>query len=199
MNEGVFFLDNELALLNSMLNGDCEFQKYCEGGDYYELWNSLLGVRDGESFIFKLSFRRADDKSFDNDVSTNRPESTSIVIQITDSGPRLPEVREIAASISSGNWRVSEVDSIDSDFVDIVDSGGERVARVYSTGRDPNPIINASNIVNAQNNISTLMERAEYYKKKLYNDLDIIKEKLEEASGTKIEIVKNEQLNRADF
>lgn len=198
MNEGVFFLDNELALLNSMLNGDCEFQKYCEGGDYYELWNSLLGVSDGESFIFKLSFRKSDDQSFNN-VNTVHPESARIVIRITDSGPRLPEVREIAASISSGDWRVSEVDSIDNDFIDITDSSGERVARVYSTGMEPNPIINASNIVNAQNNISTLIERAEYYKKKLYNDLDIIKEKLEEASGTKIEIIKNEQVNRADF
>jgi len=198
MNEGVFFLNNELALLNSMLNGDCEFQKYCEGGDYYELWNSLLGVRDGESFIFKLSFGRADEETC-ADSKPNSSGARSIVIEIEDSGPKLPEVRSLSASISNGNWRVREIDSIDSDFIDILDSSGDRVARVYSTGCEPNPIVNASNIVNAQNNISTLISRAEYYKEKLYNDMHIIKEKLEEASGTKIEIVKNEQMNRADF
>jgi len=202
MNEGVFFLQNELSLLNSMLSGDCDFQKYSEGGDYYEIWNSLLGIKDGESFLFKLSFHRNDDEILERsgeetDFKVISQGSERIVIELDDSGPQLPEVRSLTISMSKNTWRIKEVDSIDSGFVDITDPSGDRIARVYSTGGEPNPMINALNIVNAQNNMSVLIERAEYYKEKLYNDLHIIKDKLEEASGNKIEIIKNDQSNRA--
>jgi hypothetical protein len=203
MNEGVFFLQNELSLLNSMLSGDCDFQKYSEGGDYFEIWNSLLGVRDGESFLSKVSFHKNDEENFEKTEGNSHPEVTKecgiITVRINDSGPELSEARAMAISMSRKSWKVSEADSIDNDFVDIIDQSGDRVARVYSTGSEQNPIINAANIVNAQNNISVLIEKAEYYKHKLYNDLHIIKEKLEEASGNKIEIIKNDQPNRADL